>query len=298
VGRLAPDVAFEALRWPNPTDWESNVQTLRDFALRRPEFVRQHMVESFHLGGVARLAFAAPGDGSGTVAVNGAPLGDLPWEGVYFQGVPVEVTAVPSPGYRFAGWDPPHLAQTPVITLVPGTDQTISPRFVPVRGDAPRPGDVAFGRCSLADDPGVGDWFELRVLRPGGVDLRGWRVTDNDTKTATDEGSLVFPDIPAFARVPGGTTITIVAPPAGAVPPRDDLNTWDRRMVLHVPNGSLDLATDPGFNARADDNLVLLAPGPTEAFDDDPGIAFFTDGLAVTPASFGVLADGVWPAEE
>ena len=41
------------------------------------------------------------------------------------------------------------------------------------------------------------------------------------------------------------------------------------------------------------DNLVLLAPGPTAAFDDDRGIDFVATGTAVTPASFGVLADGV-----
>jgi hypothetical protein len=40
---------------------------------------------------------------------------------------------------------------------------------------------------------------------------------------------------------------------------------------------------------------VLLAPGPTSAFDDDRGIAFVAAGAAVTPASFGVLADGVLP---
>jgi uncharacterized repeat protein (TIGR02543 family) len=26
------------------------------------------------------------------------------WSGIYFQGIPLEITAVPAPGYRFAGW--------------------------------------------------------------------------------------------------------------------------------------------------------------------------------------------------
>nr|NIV35947.1 hypothetical protein [Anaerolineae bacterium] len=51
--------------------------------------------------------------------------------------------------------------------------------------------------------------------------------------------------------------------------------------------------TDPGFNLGPTDNLVLLAPGATDAFGDDQGIAFVAAGTAVTPASFGVLADGV-----
>jgi hypothetical protein len=124
-------------------------------------------------------------------------------------------------------------------------------------------------------------------------------VTDNDTKTATDEGSLIFGEHPAFARVPRGTTIRIVVTQtvaqAGASLPEDDLSTWDRHMVLHAGNGHLDAEIDPGFNLGPDDNLVLLAPGPTEAFGDDQGIAFVAEGSGVTPASFGVLVDGVWP---
>ena len=37
-----------------------------------------------------------------TVGITGDPY---PWQGVYFQGVPVEVSAIPQRGYRFAGWE-------------------------------------------------------------------------------------------------------------------------------------------------------------------------------------------------
>jgi hypothetical protein len=73
---------------------------------------------------------------------------------------------------------------------------------------------------------------------------------------------------------------------------QDDLAAWDRTMVLYVGNGNLDVATDPWFRLGAVDNLVLLAPGATQAFSDDQGVDMISDG-AVTPASFGVLADGV-----
>jgi hypothetical protein len=140
------------------------------------------------------------------------------------------------------------------------------------------------------------DRFELLVTRPDGVDLRGWRVTDNDAKMATDEGSLIFADDPALAHVPRGTRIQIVASHAVADLPADDVSTWDRQMVLHTGNRYLDTEIDPGFNLGPQDNLVLLAPGPTRAFDDDQGIDFVAEGTAVTPASFGILTDGVLPS--
>ncbi|RLC76801.1 MAG: hypothetical protein DRJ03_22175 [Chloroflexi bacterium] len=285
---LGPDIGYESVHWGGSTNWEASVEELRDFARRRPDLVRRQIVERFGLDGTAQLAFETPDSGSGYVAVNGGPARELPWQGVYFHTVPIQITAAPAPGYRFAGWLPPNLPQTPVITLTVTAAQTIAPRFEPLDKDAPRPGDVIF------TDYRMGEWFELRVARPGGVDLRGWRITDNDAKTATDEGSLIFADDSALARVPRGTTIRIIV---GEGNFKDDLSVCDRRMTLHVDSPVLDARTDPGFNLGPSDNLVLLAPGPTPAFSDDLGIAFVANGAAVTPTSFGALADGVLPTQ-
>jgi hypothetical protein len=62
--------------------------------------------------------------------------------------------------------------------------------------------------------------------------------------------------------------------------------------VLHAGNDHVDTDTDPGYRLGEKDTLALLAPGPTTAFADDVGIAFGGEG-AVSPASFGILADGV-----
>ncbi len=287
---LEPDIAYETSRWSSSVDWETSVEELRDFCRRRPDFVRQHIVERFGLGGTARLTLEPPVSGAGYVAINHHLVQDLPWQGVYFQNVPIQITAAPVPGFRFAGWEPSDLPQTPAITLTLDAAQTIAPRFEPLSDDVPRPGDVVFAGYRMGEE----SWFELRVIRPGGVDLRGWRITDNDTKSASDEGSLIFAGDPALARVPSGTIIRIVVGEDGS---RDDLNCWDRLMVLHAGNPALDARTDPGFNPGPSDNLVLLAPGPTPAFADDRGIAFISTSNAVTPASFGVLSDGLLPAQ-
>jgi hypothetical protein len=308
AAELGPDMAYETMRWPlGSVEWQSNVQEMRDFARDRPDWVRQHIVERFGLNGTTQLTFNQPASGSGYTAVNGSLMPDLPWQGTFFQDLAIQVTAVPTPGYRFAGWDPPDLPQSPVVTLTVNAALTITPRFELIDQDAVHPGDVVLtgyrtsGNGHLTDDQ-----FELQVTRPGGVDLRGWRVTDNDTKTATDEGSLIFADSPAFAHVPRGTTILIVTTQTSDDHiPQDDLDTWDRQMVLYVGNCNLDTGTDPGFNLGPNDNLALLAPGPTEAFDDDQGVAFVAlrDSIsgrtsAVTPASFGILADGVLPIHQ
>ena len=222
------------------------------------------------------------------------------WRGVYFKGSKVTITAVPAPGYHFAGWDRIELPQEPELTITINESQTFTPLFEPAGKAMLQPNDIVFSNIQVDGEGIQGNWFELQVMRAGAVDLRGWRITDNDTKTATDEGSLIFPYDDAFSYVPHGTVILVVATQTSAndmLFPQDDLSTWDRRMVLYIGNDHLDANTDPWFNLAPNDNLALLAPGPTSAFHDDQGIAFTSIGdynrRTVTPASFGILADGV-----
>ncbi len=168
------------------------------------------------------------------------------------------------------------------------------------------PNDVVINEYWLADDGTpyaslggrgiVGDWIELRTRRPH-LDLRGWRLTDNDRKEATDEGSLILPDLPALTDLPQGTLILIIATENvtnSRTFPADDLSPADGRLLFYVGNGHLDRSRDPGFALdRHDEALVLLAPGPTAAFGDDVGIDFVAEGSRVTPRTFGVAEDGV-----
>ncbi|MEA3309117.1 MAG: CotH kinase family protein [Chloroflexota bacterium] len=298
AAELAPDIQQEAERWPSVVAWENSIQDLRNFAQKRPVVVRQHFVEAFELGEAVPLTYQEPVEGQGHIAVNGTLLPFLPWQGYYFGGIPIEITPVPAPGYRFVGWEESTLGQEPSLSLTVVSTQTLTPRFEPADPATWQPRDVTIVAVHLEDDGGgmAGNWIELRVNRRGGVDLRGWRLTDNDTKTATDEGSLIFAAVPALAHVPRYTTVCVVAPGITANDAhfaKDDLNAWDHRLVLYVGNDALDATTDPWFEPVPGDALVLLAPGLTAAFDDDQGIDFVSNGSRVTPASFGVLVDGV-----
>lgn len=310
AAQIRPDIHHEAARWPTPLDWEQNVAALRDFARHRPDVLRQQIAQEMGLAGTAALTFDVSPQGGGAIFVNGAPTPVLPWTGVYFQNSGVSVIAVPAPGYAFSGWSG-DLAQasTPQITITVEASRTLTARFAPRAEDEPalRPNDVIISEYWINDDgtrysslgnrPIEGDWVELLVVRPNTIDLRGWRITDNDAKTGTREGSIILPQLQSLAAVPRGTVILIVATesPANAAHfGQDDLDPKDGRVIFYVGNGNLDVTTDPGFGIGAnDDNLALLAPGPSPDFVDDVGVDFLAEGDGVTPFSFGVLGDGV-----
>jgi uncharacterized repeat protein (TIGR02543 family) len=313
ASQLRPDMGYETDRWAGASgdsEWERNVGALREFAQRRPDALRRHMVTEFGLRGTTHITFDRSTPEGGYVIINGTPISDLPWSGIYFLDTQLQVMAVPEPGYVFAGWETgPQGAAASSFTLTVTGTQTLTAHFVPMQADDPRlrPNDVIVNEYWINDDGTAyasvgdhsieGDWLELLVTRPRAVDLRGWRITDNDTKIGTSEGSIILPWLDAFAAVPRGTAILIIATENNANEAqfrRDDLDPSDGQMVFYIGNGHLDVTTDPGFNIGTDDdNLGLLAPGPGAGFADDVGVDFVAEGDVVTPLSFGVLADGV-----
>lgn len=91
--------------------WLSNVQVMREFAKMRPTYQRQHILEYFNLPGTATLTTTAdPAQGHiriNSIDVQPGAVGvedTNRWQGIYFQGIPIEMTAVQQPGYRFVRW--------------------------------------------------------------------------------------------------------------------------------------------------------------------------------------------------
>ncbi|MDX9953099.1 MAG: CotH kinase family protein [Anaerolineae bacterium] len=330
---LVSAIPYEEARWSAPSQgapsqgaqavWAEHVTALQAFLAARPDALRALLVERLGRGAPAQVQITVEPPAGGEVFVGGLPL---PGAGVFFTGAELHFVAVPHAGYTFAGWEGAPEAATgtsPVLNMQVTGPQSLTARFRQISEDepGPYPDDVIINEfwindngtryASLDGRPITGDWVELLVRRPASVDLRGWRLTDNDTKTGNAEGSLIFPQLDALAAVPRGTVILIIVTENSvnaANFPADDLDWSDGRMIFYVGSqpgsGNLDATTDPGFALGTnDDNLVLLAPAlgaaapgaaaPSGALGVEIGIDFVAEGAAVTPYSFGVLADGV-----
>ena len=133
VDQVGPDIYYEIHRWQSSGNWTDNIEQMREYARQRPDIIRQNAIEELGLSGTVNLEFG-PARGRGSVSVNGMILPELPWSGVFFTGLPIEVTAIPDGGYRFAGWEPSELPQTETITLFDEFPERIRPRFERVGG--------------------------------------------------------------------------------------------------------------------------------------------------------------------
>ena len=134
AAELDPDIPYDLEVWADDWDgtyegWLAEVEELREFARRRPEFLHGRALEQFGLAD-AVLTFDEPLSGWGQVRVNSITVEDYPWTGRYFQQVPVTLEAIPANGVVFGGWSDPAWPQTPVVTVDLGARTVVQPRFV------------------------------------------------------------------------------------------------------------------------------------------------------------------------
>jgi len=103
-------------RYPAPSVWEwsQNIGRIKDFVKERPKIMYDDIREFFRLKGFAYIRLDVSDPGQGIIKINtleitentpGASKPVYPWQGAYGIGVPVEISAVPKPGYRFVEWE-------------------------------------------------------------------------------------------------------------------------------------------------------------------------------------------------
>jgi hypothetical protein len=104
-----PNIKNHIIRWnlhgKSVENWKKEIETMKKFALKRPEYLRQHIIEYFGLSGTASIQVEM--NEGGLIKINSLVIEntDTPWKGIYFKDIPIRIEAIPKPGYRFIGWE-------------------------------------------------------------------------------------------------------------------------------------------------------------------------------------------------
>jgi hypothetical protein len=106
---LLPEMPRHFERWTGDVPggmalYEENLNIiLNQFEYRTP-VVRNQIVSRFNLEKQVDVTLNVSPPGAGYIKISTIVPENLPWTGVYFDGVPVEITAIPNPGYEFISW--------------------------------------------------------------------------------------------------------------------------------------------------------------------------------------------------
>ncbi|MFH1009287.1 MAG: CotH kinase family protein [Candidatus Latescibacterota bacterium] len=184
------------------SEWNNHIDVLKDFAERRVAYVRSHIIDKFTLRGEARVILRIFPQGAGKVRINTLTVDSFPWSGTYFEGIPIELTAIPKPGYVFSGWANPSLPDTSSVAVnLTGIYSNIAIFEV----DSDLSGNpivinelMASNNNALADEAGeYDDWIELYNAGDKVINLGGMYLSDNLNNPTQWQ-------IPDTAIAPGG----------------------------------------------------------------------------------------------
>jgi hypothetical protein len=200
---LMPEMAEHISRWRAPASmsaWRAQVDSLREYAQRRPGVCREQLVQHFGLPGTVRLALDVQPRSAGVLALNTLdpvplPTGDAFWEGIYFRGNPIRLIARPVAGHRFAGWTGLLGVTNNNVQLLLQGDWSIVARF--------EPATTSPAGIEARSDP-AGNLLLLLTAQPDTTwtmetssDLVTWT---REKELVTDAGGRADTTIPTVAR--------------------------------------------------------------------------------------------------
>jgi len=167
--------------------WLDRINNRKIFGQNRPSYCRQYLQSEFQLGSQIGISVNVSDKNAGYVRLNSINIRNYPFNGAYFRNIPVKMTAIPKPGYKFSGWIGNVNSTQPEITFNMATGGNFNANFTPALAEdlSVVINEINYSSSGTYDTK---DWVELHNNGLTTVDLSGWTLTDS----SIDSG-YVFP---------------------------------------------------------------------------------------------------------
>jgi len=159
--QIENEIPSQFVRWgDNPDIWYDEINyVIYPYAYARPQNALNHIQDNFGLTAQIPIYLDVWPPAGGTIQMNTIQPEYFPWEGIYFEGIPVTITAIADSGFIFSGWTCTSLGsainQSNILTFDPATENRITANFLPAENTSsllvfPNPADdiLHFG-CSV-----------------------------------------------------------------------------------------------------------------------------------------------------
>jgi hypothetical protein len=179
-----PEIADHLTRWELPYDtWQYNYNLIRNFGQYRPDYMRSYIRSRFQLGDPLPIKVEIDDPGSGVVRINTIIPYKFPFNGIYFRNLPIKLTAIPAPGYKFVRWEMGTVESlAPTITYEMAEAGNFRAVFEAARNTDVK---VVINEINYVspDTHDTKDWVELYNAGASSVNLKGWTISDGSKET-------------------------------------------------------------------------------------------------------------------
>ena len=182
---MLPEIPQHVARWGGSvSEWESNVQKIRNFISSRHSYLPSGLNSCYNLTGPYELNVVIDPPGAGAVRLNTIEINDAGWGGYYFGNIDNEIEAIQtSPNYKFDHWELYNHSVSPSDTSKMGTfnlttGDYITAVFEPVLfTDSLVINEIMYNADTLFDTK---DWVEFYNPHDYALDITGWQFRDED----------------------------------------------------------------------------------------------------------------------
>ncbi len=164
------------------SEWDEELQRLYDFATIRESLAWGFIEDEFGLNGNSMLELTRNNNG-GSIQLNTLRLDTFPWQGRYFNGLPLELIAHPHSNYTFSNWivNGEYYDSNPIL-VTPTESLTIQAVFSYNSSAGSNENSIVINEINYSSentfDPG--DWVELHNHCDSTVDISNWTFLDGD----------------------------------------------------------------------------------------------------------------------
>ncbi len=188
---MAYDMPQHFAKWgSNMVDWQNHIDVMKNFINLRADTARGAIVSEFALQGKVVLTLNVIPSNAGRIEISTIVPESYPWSGIYFNGNPVTITAIPNPGFTFNHWSSPVVIgasdTASIATYNFTSSDAITAHFT---GSSISPliaiSELNYNSSSVIN---AGDWLELHNYGTTSINISGWKLKDEN-----DYNTFVFP---------------------------------------------------------------------------------------------------------
>lgn len=331
VNRIQPEMQQHINKWGGSiTEWQNNVQAIRDFIIQRCAFFSQAFVNCYSLTGPFNVYFNVAPTGGGKISLNSSVFASYPANSTFYGNIQNNLQAIANPGYAFDHWEIHHNTLNPnnttsAVTVAFNSSDTVIAHFVQVASpktltfivSPPNSGTITVGGFTPVSYPWFGVYplntnINLIATANSAYTFSHWTLQHHTIVPGTTNptGSFAVQSndtiIAYFTQQPAAITldVSVMPPYAGEVLLNNTTVINLTHSETYIAPTNINLKATPGSNYSFShweaNNHVLLPNNLSDIVNflitqNEHVIAYFNpqEILVFLPNSFSPNSDGM-----